>query len=218
MGISREIGDTSAAPDDTPGMTPGRVAALLILNSGLAMADSVGPPLPPTDFSIVKEEPCDPKARLGTSGTLIGHYMCQIGLDGQWFQPYACELIRSAGTASYLRFAKWNLPCEIVGTVTHKSLAFDGSMMCDLGGSPADKIGNDALLTKARLVPIAGGFRIEQTVELVKQFAVGPGDVIPRPTRTTMTKPRLALNVCRRAWPNGFVSDNERAEAMYRDD
>lgn len=190
-------------------------AAALALGTSLVSADSVGPPLGPVDDSIVAEEPCDPKAALGTAGPLVAPYMCQIGLDGDWFQPYPCEVIKSTSREVYLRFAKWNVPCEIVGTVNKKSLSFSGSMMCNVQSGPPDMIGNDALIERGKLTPIAGGFRIDKkAIELVAEFASGPDDA--RKVRTEVSRPALAFNVCRRAWPKGFVSDNERAAAMRR--
>src|SRR5262245_12315463 len=123
-----------------------RIVASLVLISSVALADSAGPPLDPTDFSIVKEEPCDPKAAVGNTGPLIAQYAGQIGLDGKWFQPYPCEVIASTSKESYLRFAKWNVPCEIVGSVSKKSFAFSGSMGCDIVGGPANLIGDETII------------------------------------------------------------------------
>jgi hypothetical protein len=190
-------------------------ATFAITTTGLALADSVGPPLGPVDRSIVAEQPCDPAAPLGSKGALIAPYMCQIALDDKWFQPYPCAIIKSSARSSYLRFEKWNVPCDVTGSVNHKTLSFSGNMACSVHDPEPDMIGDVAFVERTKLVAVPGGFRLElKKIERHKDFASGPDHA--RKPRTEVSRPKLTFNVCRRPWPKDFVSDNERAEAMRK--
>ncbi len=190
------------------------IVALAPLVTAAARADSIGPTLGPIDRSSASEAPCDPAAPIGNASPLPGRYMCQIGLDGAWFQPYACDILgRARAVSGYLRYDKWNVPCAITGSVAGKRGTIDGVLSCT--PTDLDVVSEDAFLV-GRLAPIPGGFRFENKVKLTTVRAQGPEDVIPRATRITATRPTVAFNVCRRPWPQGFVSDIERAEAIER--
>ncbi len=184
-----------------------RVLVLLALASPAA-ADRSGPP--PEPIRASKEVPCDRTAPAG--GTLVGRYMCQLAIDGVWAQAVPCEIAgKPHASAGYLRMATW-LSCDINGSVDHR--AFDGAAWCI--PAEADQIGHEALV-EATLRAVPGGFRIDTVADMVKTFAFGPEDAIPRATRLVHTKTKLALNVCRRPWPADFKLDIPAPSAKHPD-
>jgi len=190
---------------------------LLLVAAALSLAvaaradralEPAGPPLPAT----APEQPCDPDAPVGAQGPLVARYMCQIGLDGVWGSPYPCEIARPAkrsGYLGYLRYTRFDIKCDVVGTLAGSARTFDGSMSC-IPDQP-DVIGKDALFD-GRLRSVAGGFRLDAAIDVVIETALGSEDDMPRKTREDTVRTQLSLNVCRRAWPKGFVSDVERTK------
>ena len=170
-----------------------------------ALADRIGPPelYKPIPKTIVPEQPCDETAPLGDTTKLVGKYMCQIGLDGKFFEPYPCEIIRSSSNAGYLRFARCDVYCNVVGTVRKKSLALtSGSIDCR--NTEANVIGDFAVFD-GKAKAIGGGYRLELQIE----------HIVERGFRSKTTKEKLVVNVCRRTWPKGFVNFNEIMEREH---
>ena len=181
-----------------------RLSWLLLVVSTTAAADRQGPA--PEPLRVAKEQPCERTA--SKSGRLVGRYTCQLAIDGVWGQTVPCEIIEPPKPREYdgyLRFSKW-LSCDIVGSVNGG--AFDGSVWCN--PAEPDQIGHEALI-EGQLRAIAGGYRMDTVGEMIKTYAYGPGDVIPRKMRQQVTKLKFSLNVCRRAWPAGFTVPVERA-------
>jgi len=178
-----------------------------------AVADRAGPPelYKPVPKMIVAEQPCDATRRVTEPDQLVGKYMCQIGLDGKFFEPYPCEIIPSSSKAGYLRFARFDVYCNVVGTVNKKSLALtSGSLDCR--NSEANVIGDYAVFD-GKVKAIGGGYRLELQIEHIVDRGFGPDD--HRTVKSAITKESLAVNVCRRPWPKGFVSHNEIMEREH---
>ncbi|MFN0246389.1 MAG: hypothetical protein ACKV2T_05750 [Kofleriaceae bacterium] len=187
----------------------------LLFASSLAVADSIGPVLGPTDRTLVAEQPCD-RDTPRSAEPIVGRYMCQIGINGEWFQTYACEIIKSSATSGYLRGAKWNVPCSITATVTNRRLGFSGWMSCEVTDPITPNLVSDDAELGGKLQAIPGGFRIATKASRHRTIAHGSPDAIPRPVTIRKTRQSIVLNVCRTPWPAGFVSDIERAEAIER--
>ena len=64
-----------------------------------AVADRAGPPelYKPVPKTIVAEQPCDATRRVTEPDQLVGKYMCQIGLDGKFFEPYPLKGLLQRG-------------------------------------------------------------------------------------------------------------------------
>lgn len=186
------------------------IVALLAASTSPALADRIIVPKNPPPPARAAEQPCDKAMPRGDLQPMVGRYMCQIGQDGAWAGAYPCEIVAAprdpdAGYDWYLRFAQFNLTCDVVGTLTGGvTLAFDGSLSCT--PRERDVIGHEAVFT-ARLRPVAGGFRLESAIDMVKTRAHGSPDAIERPTTLERRRTAFTMNICRRPWPAHFESD-----------
>ena len=156
--------------------------------------------------SAAADPTCDPDAALGDRGPLVDHYTCQVSQNGKASDaPAPCEIIDAGNHTGYLRPAKLNLTCSVTGTVDAKS-GFEGDLYCSAIGPYVDGMAS----YKSKLRPIAGGFVIEATTDIIhlRQVSEHPFKTVSE----TEKHVAVAMTVCRKPWPRGFKNEIEELE------
>lgn len=205
-----------ATPDAGSLTRPIMRTLVIVALAGTSVFADAAFPVTELPRRVVAEQSCDAR---GATEPLVGRYMCQLGMDGAWGEPFPCEIIeppRRVGYDGYLRFTRFGLPCDLVGTIRRKAakLVFDGSVSCRIEDEPADVIGHETVFA-GPIQSNAGGLRFDRQVDMVITHAIGPDDAIVRKTRLQHVRTALSFNVCRRPWPAGFQSDVEKVERTH---